>query len=139
MNEMYFIDSNLWLYLLLADNNNKYIATKTFLEDKISRRQIVISWQVINEVSVNLLKNKFSENEVVLITKWLLKIADMQDFNENILLFASSLRQNHSFSFWDSLIISAALEANCNFIASEYMQHNQFITKRLKIIKPFIC
>jgi len=138
MYEKYFIDSNVWLYLLLADDENKYLTAKQFINNCISYGKVIVSWQVINEVSANLLKNRFSENEIVTTVKWLLKIAEMQDFSEDILLFASSLRKNHLFSFWDSLILSAALKANCDYIVSEDMQHNQLLNRNLKIINPFL-
>jgi len=138
MLEKYFIDSNVWLYLLLADDNDKYLAAKRFIDSCISHDKVVVSWQVINEVSANLLKNRFSESEIVSVVKWLLKIAEVQDFSEDVLLLASSLRKNHLFSFWDSLILSAALEANCDYVVSEDMQHNQLLNRGLKIINPFL-
>jgi predicted nucleic acid-binding protein len=62
----------------------------------------------------------------------------VQNFSEGILLFASSLRKNHLFSFWDSLILSAALEANSDYVVREDMQHNRLLNNNLKIINPFL-
>jgi predicted nucleic acid-binding protein len=57
--------------------------------------------------------------------EWLYKIATIQDFTKEILQQASLLREKHSISYWDSLIVAAALESNCRFLISEDMQHGQ--------------
>jgi predicted nucleic acid-binding protein len=35
---------------------------------------------------------------------------------------AFALREKYSLSFWDSIIVSCALNSNCNILASEDMQ-----------------
>ncbi len=42
------------------------------------------------------------------------------------------------FSNWDSLIIAAALQANCYTLYSEDMQHEQIIDDTLTIVNPFL-
>jgi len=51
--------------------------------------------------------------------------------------FYKNLRLNYNFSYYDSMIVSAALQSECEVIYSEDMQHNQIIEKRLQIINPF--
>ena len=46
--------------------------------------------------------------------------------------------QKYKFSFYDSLIISAALECDCNILYSEDLHNGQLIENRLKITNPFI-
>jgi len=48
------------------------------------------------------------------------------------------LRQQHTFSYWDSLIVAAALDAGCDMLFSEDMQHGQTIDGRLTIISPLV-
>ena len=50
---------------------------------------------------------------------------------------ASSLRQQYSFSFWDSLIIASALEAGVTLLYSEDMQDGILVAGTLEIINPF--
>jgi predicted nucleic acid-binding protein len=50
---------------------------------------------------------------------------------------AFRLRSEYSLSFWDSLIVSSALENNCTTLYSEDMQHQQYIENQLLIINPF--
>jgi len=137
MIEKWFFDSNIWLYLLLDKGSEKSLIAKTYIESSVRKNQVVISWQVLNEVSVNLLKKGFTEQQVFSTIKWLCKVATVQDFTEEILLKASLLRQKHSISFWDSLIVAAALESDCRFLVSEDMQNQQKINN-LTIYNIFI-
>ncbi len=41
-------------------------------------------------------------------------------------------------SFWDALIIQAALRNDCNILFSEDMQDGQLIAGKLRIRNPFI-
>jgi predicted nucleic acid-binding protein len=65
MTDKYFFDSNVWLYLLLEKDSKKSVIAKKFIETSALSNRIVISWQVINEVSVNLLKKGFTEQLVL--------------------------------------------------------------------------
>jgi predicted nucleic acid-binding protein len=51
---------------------------------------------------------------------------------------AYKIRDNYSFSYWDSLIIASALERGCETLYSEDMQHNQVIENKLTIKNPLI-
>jgi predicted nucleic acid-binding protein len=53
-------------------------------------------------------------------------------------LQAQQLRENYCFSFWDSLIVAAALKANCETLYSEDMQDGLLVNKTLRIINPLI-
>ena len=44
----------------------------------------------------------------------------------------------YKFSFYDSIIIAAALDAKCSILYTEDLQHKQIIEKTLTIINPFI-
>ena len=128
MLDKYFFDSNIWLYLFLEKGSKKSIIAKQYIESTVLKNQIVISWQVLNEVSINLLKKGFSEQQVLSIVEWLYKISTIQDFTKGMLLQASLLREKYSISYWDSLIVAAALESNCQYLISEDMQHGQKLT-----------
>ena len=128
MTDKYFFDSNIWLYLLLEKGSMKSLIAKNYIESNVLENQVVISWQVLNEVCSNLLKKGFEEQQIVTTIKWLCEIATVQDFTEEILLKASLLRKKHLFSYWDSLIVASALESDCKFLISEDMQNGQKIS-----------
>jgi predicted nucleic acid-binding protein len=104
-----FVDSNVWVYLFLQDDNEKYkIAEKFFIENS-SDSIFIITYQIINEVSNTLLRNKYSEIEIQENIEYMFKICTIQDFTKEIVLTSSSLRGKYSFSFWDSILVGRAL------------------------------
>ena len=50
---------------------------------------------------------------------------------------AISLQSRYRFSFYDSIIVAAALEAGCTRLYSEDLQHDQQI-QQLTITNPFL-
>ncbi|MBL7906267.1 MAG: PIN domain-containing protein [Bacteroidales bacterium] len=54
------------------------------------------------------------------------------------IIHACEIKDKYRYSFYDSLIIASALEAGCNSLYSEDMQHNQMIENTLRILNPFI-
>jgi predicted nucleic acid-binding protein len=121
MADKIFIDSNIWLYLFLQDDSNKYkIAEKYILGN--DKNLIFVSYQVINEVTNQLVRNNFSEIIIRRNIDYLYKICTIHNFSKDILLLASSIREKYAFSFWDSMIVSSALNCGCTILASEDMR-----------------
>lgn len=131
-----FIDSNIWLYAFSTDKKEetKRILAKQLIQEKT----IVISTQVINEVSSNLLKkHKIDEATLLTLIDSFYEKYQIISFNLKIFQSASNLRNNYSLSFWDSLIVASALFSNANFLYSEDMQDGLIINNKLTIINPF--
>ena len=57
--------------------------------------------------------------------------------DEPVQLTASQLREMYGFSFWDSLILSAAFAGGATTIYTEDMQSGLRINQRLTILNPF--
>lgn len=51
---------------------------------------------------------------------------------------ACSIAERYGFSFYDSLIVIAALEAGCSGLYSEDLQHGQIIEDVLIVKNPFV-
>ncbi|MDZ7806320.1 MAG: hypothetical protein U5K71_04305 [Gracilimonas sp.] len=56
--------------------------------------------------------------------------------SKDLIYSAIGIKEQFKFSFYDSLIIAAALEAGCKTLYSEDLQHNQTIYS-IQIIDPF--
>ena len=137
MKNRIFIDSNIWLYIFLEEEGAKTEAAKQFISNKVNEDTLVISFQVINEVC-NILKRKNASEYVIRETiSLLLKICIIQNFTGEVLLLASSIREEYSFSYWDSLIVASAGISGCDMIVSEDMQDGQCI-KNIKIKNIFM-
>jgi predicted nucleic acid-binding protein len=130
-----FIDSNVWLYALstLQDARKHAIANQL-----LRSTGFMISTQVINEVCRNLIKKaSFSDAQIKGVITAFYKRCDVVRFDQSIFLGAVSVREHYQISFWDSLIVASALNAEAEFLYSEDMQDGLLIQERLTIINPF--
>jgi len=128
-----FVDSNIWLYLFLQDNDEKYKMTEQYFMSNNLNSIFISSYQVINEVSNILLKKKFTEAEIRESINYLLKVCTLQELTKEILLTASHVRERYSFSFWDSIIIGSALCSKCDTLITEDMQSGLIVDEKLVI------
>jgi predicted nucleic acid-binding protein len=132
-----FIDTNIFIYSV--DNRDQ--TKKTFAQELIDKafksQRLTISFQVVQEfintaIRLGLSKpfnlNSFCLN--VLFPVW--EIYPTRD----LYLKAIEIQERYQYSFYDSMIIAAALEGNCKTLYSEDLQHDQKI-ESLTIIDPF--
>lgn len=90
-------------------------------------------------MSVNLLKKaQFSEDRIQALIQSLYKRFTILELSSDILLSASKIRANFSFSFWDSIVTASALDFEADFLLSEDMQNGFQLEGKLTIINPFI-
>lgn len=127
-----FLDTNIIIYSLGND------VEKSRKSIELITKNPVISVQVLNE-SANTLGRKFSMpvGDIEAVIRRLVKECSVKPLTENIHFSALEIKETYKFSFYDSLIIASALEANCNILYSEDMQHKQIISNQLQIINPF--
>ena len=112
---------------------------KSELAREIISHPRIVSVQVVNEVCVNLLrKGQRSEDEIDEVIRAFHSRHHVEPLNEEVLLRAVDLRRTSSFSFWDSLIVAAALSAGATVLYSEDLQHQQLIDGSLRILNPFL-
>jgi len=131
-----FIDTNVWLYAFVEDNDpSKAARAKSLIR---TQRTVYVSTQVINEVCVNLLKQpQFPEQRIQQLIESFYANYAVLELSKPVLLESSSLRQRYSLSFWDSVIVSSALHTNAEVLYSEDMQDGLVVDRRLRIINPF--
>ena len=141
MPDKVFVDTNIWLYALLeldeTPADRRHQQAISFLA-QLTRP--VINSQVIRETCSNLIKKaKMPEASIQgLLLAW---YRDSEVINSNAAqyLLASELRTNNAFSYWDSMIVAAALDAGCTTMYSEDMQNGQTILGQLTIVNPFLA
>ncbi len=135
LDSTYFVDTNIWLYSFIQSQN----LGKTKIAGTIIKEcEILISTQIVNEMCVNLIKKaNFSENKIQNFIDSLYKKYTIFELSQDILLKASKIRTDHSFSFWDSVVTASALDCDADFLLSEDMQDGFKLENRLTIINPF--
>ncbi len=131
-----FVDSNVWLYALIVGSTPVKTAKANAL---LNLNTPIVSTQVINEVSRNLIrKARFSDDKIEQVINSFYNKYHVIQLSRNILLVATQLRKTYSVSFWDSVIVSAALESGVSILYSEDMQHGLVVEGRLTIVNPFV-
>ncbi|RME48934.1 MAG: PIN domain-containing protein [Caldilineae bacterium] len=130
-----FVDTNIWLYAFIETGNKR---KRTIAKSIIQKSDVVVSTQVVNEVCVNMIKKAALPETAIqsLINAFYYKYT-VESLDKTTLLKASELRSRHSLSYWDSLIVANALNADCAILYSEDMQNGLQIAQRLKIANPF--
>ena len=129
-----FVDSNIWIYLYSNDSKSS-LARKT-----VDRHfeNIILSSQVAGEVFHALTRKGIrSKEEARAIVNDILETFTVVNVSAAMTSCAMDISIRQGFSYWDSLIIAAALEHDCATLFSEDLQHGQLIEKRLTIVNPF--
>jgi predicted nucleic acid-binding protein len=139
MQDKVFLDSNLWIYLFLTSSITEDRKKRNQVKDLIKDYpDVVISNQVLNEISnVLLRKYKISNTRVETYLKKLLNIVEFSLLDDNNTFEALNLVSQYKFSFYDALIVSSAIDANCRLLFSEDMQDGLKIEDKLTIVNPF--
>jgi predicted nucleic acid-binding protein len=132
MNAKPFLDTNIIVYAF-SSNDSRNGKAEALLE-----AGGIISVQVLNEfVSVSRRKQRRNWNEVydaLGVLKILLE--PPQPLTLELHEAAITIARNHGFSIYDSLIIAAALRAECPLLYSEDFQHGLTIGS-LTVRNPF--
>jgi len=134
MRDKVFLDTNIFIYYQRSDCPEKQNITKNLL----ANNDCVASTQVLNEIS-NILTKKYPklENEIELLLRDITEYCIIVTISTKLIFKALKLHFRYKFSFFDSLMVVAALEANCSIFYSEDMQDGQVIENSLTIKNPF--
>ena len=131
-----FIDTNVLIYADDVRNPQKRRRARVLIRDLMMNRRGVVSLQVLQEFFAAAtrrigLSSEHARRRVVVYSRF-----DVVTFARADLLAAIDLHRIHRFSIWDSLIVRAALNANCTTLHSEDMSSGQHI-ESLAINNPF--
>jgi predicted nucleic acid-binding protein len=80
----------------------------------------------------------FTRERAYAFADLLMRRTDVRPLDEPTIRKSAEIAIRYRFSNWDSLIIAAALLANCDILYSEDMQHGQTIDGALTVVNPFI-
>ena len=129
-----FIDTNLVIYA----HTNVDVPKQQKIQQIITAEHTLISTQVFTEAAnVLFRKFKFTWQDIQKV---------LQEMGQNNEVYTNSLAtiqracqvaERYGFSFYDSLIVAAALEAGCTILYSEDLQNGQVIENVLKVENPF--
>ena len=134
MSDKFFLDTNILVYAFI-ENGEKCQKVKRLLDE--SPESFAISTQVLNEFYNALSKHKVEHKQIVSAVNEITTFCEVDSVTLQTVTKAYTIKERYGFSYWDCLILSAALENGCNQIFSEDMHDGQIIEGTLKIVNIF--
>jgi len=128
------LDTNVLIFLY--DNIN---SPKKKIAEELVLKMPMISSQVVSEF-LNVTKRllKIPKQHVLHKCIQLLENCTLENVTLDTLKSSEVLIAKYDFQIFDSIIVAAALQANCSILYSEDMHHGLEVEKQLTIINPFL-
>jgi predicted nucleic acid-binding protein len=140
MSDSVFFDSNSLIYRFSPLENRKQDLATAFLREAVLRQNGVISYQVVQEVlNVGLKGGKtlLTMPEAALLVESFSIDFQIVPWSLALVKQALNIRDRFRFHWYDCLIVAAALEAKCDVLYTEDLQHGQRI-EGLTVVNPFL-
>lgn len=140
MNGRFFVDTNIFLYMFDAKAPEKARLSEALIRRGVETRKGIVSFQVVQEFFSVAFRRLIppmplpeAEQFLAIIFRPLLAV------HSSFALYTHALQLTHrySLSWYDSLIVGAALEADCRILYTEDLQHGQQFDK-LTVQNPFL-
>ncbi|MBS0561696.1 MAG: PIN domain-containing protein [Proteobacteria bacterium] len=127
-----FIDTNVLVYLASSD------AAKADRAEALVAAGGAISVQVLNELA-NVARRKMGMNwaETRALLDTLRALLTVRPLTAEVHDRGLALAERYGLSIYDAMIAAAALDAGCNTLWSEDMQHGMTLAEGLRITDPF--
>ena len=129
-----FLDTNVLVYayaafepakkaqaLAVSNTGERWISTQVLIEFvNVSQRKLKTRWADIQTTLIEL-----AGNHRITVT------------TAATIAQATRLADRYGFSWFDALIVAAALECGCETLYSEDLQHGQLIEDSVRVVNPF--
>jgi predicted nucleic acid-binding protein len=133
-----FFDTNILVYLFDDDAPDKKLRAQSLLEKETAAGRALLSTQVFQEFYVTVTQKltvPLSSDNAEEVIRRLMALPHVE-INSRHILGAIQKSQKFRLSFWDALIIEAAITGGADVLFTEDLQHGQVI-EQLKIQNPF--
>ena len=135
-----FLDSNIFVYLFDETDERKRDIAGEIVESGLQNNSVIISFQVVQE-TLNVVTRKLATPMTAEGAKSFMEdvLAPLWRVSPSLALYnrALDVQARYRYSFYDSLIIAAALDAGCDRLYSEDLQGGQRI-EGLRVENPFV-
>ena len=134
-----FFDTNVLVYLFDDDAPAKKQRAQQLLAHEASLGQVLLSTQVLQEFFVGVTRKLAEPMPVEDAARAVRRLSTfpIMQVDPTMILDAIAVSQKLGFSFWDALIVQAAIQGGAVTLYSEDMQHNQNV-EGLRIVNPFL-
>jgi predicted nucleic acid-binding protein len=134
----YFFDTNVLVYLFDADSPDKRKTARALFQQHAEAGDILLSTQVLQEFYVAVTRKLGRPLDTAAAAEAVSSFAELALVQIDSALIVSAIHRsrNSQLSFWDALIVQAAIEGHASTLYSEDMQHGQ-IQDSLRVVNPF--
>jgi len=139
MSGRFFLDTNLLVYAVDPTDPAKQAIALEWLTAAHRTGNGVLSYQVVQEwfnVILRKAATPLSPDEATSLYRTLIEPLWRIQSSRELLDNALNLHREHSFSWWDSLIVGAAVNGGCDQLLSEDLQDGREIAG-VRIHNPF--
>jgi predicted nucleic acid-binding protein len=140
MSARFFIDTNIFVYSLETADPKKSRISKELITDAVKSGSGVVSYQVVQEF-LHLALRRFAkpmtrvEAEQYLNAVFLPLVAVHS--SQSLYSDALHIHDRYHLAWYDSLIVAASIQADCDVLYSEDLQNGQRFGK-LQVKNPFV-
>lgn len=134
-----FLDTNIVVYAYDSSAGRKHAVARDIVIDLWNSGRGLLSTQVVQEFFVaatSKVAKPLGAEEATRIAADLLKWSVVVNDGDSV-LGAIDLHLRYQYSFWDSLIIHAALSGGASLLLSEDLAHGQ-VVEGVEIRNPFV-
>lgn len=129
-----FLDSNILVY----SYSNTEVEKQSIARQLIKETNTYISTQVLQELC-NIVTRKFklSYSKAIIALEECSQNSNVHLNTKTTIIKACNVADRYHYSFYDSLIVAAALECSCQILYSEDLNNGQLIEGVMTIRNPF--
>lgn len=133
-----FFDTNVLVYSRDPDDAAKRALARGLIGNAIEEDAFVVSTQVLVEFYATSVRRRLlgSSQALDLVRFW--AAHDTVPHTPDLVTRGLELHLAHSLSLWDGLIVQAALDARCDLLLSEDLQHGRRFGN-LEVVNPFLA
>ncbi len=134
-----FFDTNVLVYLFDEDAPANKARAQKLLEEEVSRGQAVLSTQVLEEFYVSVTRKLAEPLESEMAERAVRDLAALPLIQIDAQMILAAIRRSRDLqlSFWDALIIEAAITSGADRLFTEDLRHGQQI-ESVRIENPFL-
>jgi predicted nucleic acid-binding protein len=139
VSQAFFLDTNIFVYSFDRSQPRKQKRAQALIVEAIESEQSAISTQVIQEF-LNVALGKFaglmtSRDAMTYLDRILWPLCKIHP-NAGLYAGAASIKEETGWTFYDALIVSAAVAARCQLLFTEDLQAERLV-RGVEIRNPF--